>query len=192
MLKAGLTGNIGSGKTTVAKIFSILGAAVFNADEEAKLLLNEPSQKAGLVKYFGKGILRSGHQIDRKKLALLIFNNNEALSFVNRLIHPLVRQRFSEFCHQHIASPVCIYEAALIIETGFYLQLDKTIMVTAPEELRIQRVVLRDGTSVELLLHRMKNQWPEELKIPHADFIINNDGLTPLLEQCQAIFAEIS
>jgi dephospho-CoA kinase len=192
MLKVGLTGNIGSGKTTVAKIFSILGAAVFNADEEAKKLLNEPSQQSGLVNYFGNDILGSDHRIDRTKLANQIFNNKEALSFINQLIHPFVRQIFSEFCHLHSNYPVCMYEAAVIIETGFYKQLDKIIVVTAPEELRIQRVVLRDHTSAELLKQRMKNQWPEELKIPHADYAINNDGLTPLLEQCQAIFAKIS
>ncbi|MBE0663518.1 MAG: dephospho-CoA kinase [Bacteroidales bacterium] len=192
MLKVGLTGNIGSGKTTVAKIFSILGTAVFNADEEAKKLLNEPSQQSGLVNYFGNDILGSDHRIDRTKLANHIFNNKGALSFINQLIHPLVRQNFSEFCHLHSNYPVCIYEAAVIIETGFYKQLDKIILVTAPEEVRIQRVVLRDHTSAELLEPRMKNQWPEELKIPHADYVINNDGLTPLLEQCQAIFAEIS
>jgi dephospho-CoA kinase len=192
MHKVGLTGNIGSGKTTVAKIFGILGAVVFNADEEAKNLLNEPAQKAALLNYFGNDILGSDHKIDRAKLASEIFNNQEALNFINQLIHPLVRQKFNEFCHFNSSFSVCIYEAAVIIETAFYKQLDKTILVTAPEELRIQRVVMRDQTTAELVKQRMKNQWPEELKIPHADFVISNDGLTPLLEQCQAVFAEIS
>lgn len=191
MLKVGITGNIGSGKTTVARIFQALGAAVFHADEEAKLIINETTQKEILTNRFGGHILDNDHNIDRKKLAGLIFNNSEALDFVNHLIHPLVRKRFKQFCNSDPGATICIYEAAVIIETGFYKQLDKVILVTAPEALRIRRVIERDHVSEEHVRQRNNNQWPESRKAKYSDFVINNDSNNPLLEQCLSVYQQL-
>jgi dephospho-CoA kinase len=191
MLQIGLTGNIGSGKTTVARIFETLGAAVFNADEEAKTIINEEPQKTILITRFGDQILDDARNIDRKALAGIIFNNKEALNFINHLVHPLVRKRFKEFCRQKSETSLRIYEAAILIESGFYKRLDKVILVTAPEELRIRRIVDRDKTSEELVRQRIKNQWKESRKAKYSDFIIINDNETPLLEQCLFVYHQL-
>jgi dephospho-CoA kinase len=182
--KVGLTGNIGSGKTTVARILKSLGAAVFNADNEAKALLNESSVRQQLISTLGPQILDLEGMVDRQKLAKRIFNDPEALGFINDLIHPAVRKKFLAFCEKHSGSAYCIYEAAVMIETGFFSQLDFIILVTAPEELRISRVVERDNTNPGLVRQRMKNQWPDEKKIPFAHAVIANDETSPLLRQC--------
>lgn len=192
MLRVGLTGNIGSGKSTVARIFESLGAAVFNADEEAKRAISEPRQQEILITQFGKGITGPDHAIDRRKLAELIFNDKEALGFVNHLIHPIVRKRFNEFCDKNSKTPLCIYEAAILIETGYYTRLDRIIYVNAPEELRIQRVMQRDGVDRKAVLQRMKNQLPEEQKKKFGDHIIINDESVPLLDQCLKVFNELA
>jgi dephospho-CoA kinase len=191
MLKAGLTGNIGSGKTTVAKVFHSFGIPVFDADSQAKNALNESVQLEKLIAHFGPEISESDNKIDKKLFAHLVFNDPAALDYVNKLIHPIVRQRFFDFCEKHAGAPFCIYEAAIIIETGFYKQLDKTILVAAPESLRIQRVKKRDNLSEETIRERMKNQWPEEQKISTADFVIVNDEKLPLLEQCIEVYDKI-
>lgn len=191
MTTAGLTGNIGSGKTMVARIFEILGAAVFHADDEAKKILDEPDQQSLLAGRFGAQIIGVQKKIDRKLLAQIIFNDTEALAFVNQLIHPLVRSRFFQFCETQHRKPACIYEAAVLIETGFYKQLDKVILVTAPAELRMGRVMKRDGINRELVMQRAKNQWDESEKIPFADFVIINDEIQALLEQCLNVFEHL-
>ena len=191
MLKAGLTGNIGSGKTTVARVFHSFGIPVFDADKQAKNALNENAQLEKLIAHFGPEISGSNKKIDNKLFARIIFNDPAALDYVNKLIHPIVRQGFFDFCEKHAGAPFCIYEAAIIIETGFYKQLDKTILVTAPEALRIQRVKKRDNSSEETIRQRMKKQWPEEQKISSADFVIVNDEKLPLLEQCLEVYNKI-
>jgi len=191
MLKAGLTGNIGSGKTTVAKVFCSFGMPVFDADEQAKMALNESRQQEKLIARFGPEVIGSDKKIDKKYFARLIFNDPAALDYVNTLTHPIVRQRFFDFCEKHAGAACCLYEAAIIIETGFYKQLDKTILVTAPEALRIQRVKERDKVSEEAIRQRMKNQWPEEQKKTLADFVIVNDEKLPLLEQCLEVYKKM-
>ncbi len=191
MLKTGLTGNIGSGKTTVARVFRSFGIPVFDADEQSKMALNESLQQEKLIARFGPEIIGSDKKIDKKHFARLIFNDPAALEYVNKLIHPIVRQRFFDFCEKHAAAACCLYEAAIIIETGFYKQLDKTILVTAPEALRVQRVKERDNASEEVVRQRMKNQWPEEQKKSFADFVIANDEKLPLLEQCLEVYKKI-
>jgi dephospho-CoA kinase len=191
MLQIGLTGNIGSGKTTVARIFETLGAAVFNADEQAKTIIGEEPQKTILITRFGDQILDNDKKIDRKSLAGIIFRDKEALDFVNHLIHPLVRKRFKEFCLLKAKATLRIYEAAVLIESGFYKQLDKIILITAPEEIRIRRVIERDKTNEEQVRQRMRNQWNESKKAMYSDFVIINDNETPLLEQCISVYHEL-
>lgn len=191
MIRVGLTGNIGSGKTTVAKVFETLGAGVFYADNEARLMLNDAGILSKLIGRFGKQVVGSDQKIDRQALAEIIFRNKDALQFVNNLIHPAVRKRFDEFCNQNLHFKLFIYEAAILIETGYYKNLDKTILVTAPENIRLQRVIQRDKVSPEIVLQRMRNQWAEDRKLPFADFIVVNDNKSPILEQCDKIYTEL-
>ncbi len=191
MLTVGLTGNIGSGKTMVARILNILGASVFYADEAAKTIINDEFILPLLLKRFGPRVLNQDKMIDRHILAQLLFTDPEALKYVNALIHPVVRKRFDDFCKGHAYTPCCIYEAAILIETGFYIQLDRIILVTAPEALRIQRVMHRDQAGEEHIRQRMKKQWSEDRKSAFAHYIICNDGSKPLLRQCLEVFGKM-
>jgi dephospho-CoA kinase len=180
MLKVGLTGNIGSGKTLVAGIFKTFTVPVFDADGEAKAILQSVEMLGKLRSLFGEIIFENG-AINRKVLAEIVFGDSEKLNQLNALIHPKVRERFDNWVHQHQRSPYIIYEAAILIETGFYKQLDRIIIVTADEELRINRVMQRDKVAREMVHRRMDRQWDETKKIPFADFIIqnNNNRLIP-------------
>lgn len=178
MLKAGLTGNIGSGKSTVSNIFTILGVPVFDADYHAKTLLNDPEIKSLLSRIFGISIFLDD-EIDRKKLASIVFNDKAALEKLNSVIHPAVRAKFEQWTTENSQKPYLVYEAAIIFESGFNQQLDKIIMISADEEIRLKRVMKRDQASKEMVLSRMKNQWSDDKKCSLADFVIvnNNDEL---------------
>ncbi len=182
MLKVGLTGNIGSGKSLIAKIFENLQIPVFNADNEAKKILDSPKVIREIKRLFGHKI-SSGNSVDRKALAQIVFNDQSSLDQLNSIIHPAVRSNFATWAEQQTASPYVIYEAAILIESGHYLSLDKIILVTAPEELRIKRVMQRDTATKAMVQQRMANQWPEEKKIKHADFVIKNDESELLIPQ---------
>ena len=175
MIKVGLTGNIGSGKSTVARIFEILGVPVYHADKEAKKFLSAPKVKQELKKEFGKTIF-SGIEIDRKKLAEIVFNNKKSLNFLNALIHSRVRKDFEDWCLAYSNAPYVIQEAAILFESGFNTFFDKTIVVSCPEEIAVKRVMERDGTTEKEVVERMKNQWAQEQKKQLADFIIENDN----------------
>lgn len=183
MLSVGLTGNIGSGKTLVAKVFSALGIPVFNADMEARDLYLRPDIIREVVGIAGRGILGEDGMIDRPALASLVFTDKAILEKINRLVHPLVREGFARKAEMSPDSPYIIYEAAILIETGYFRELDRIIFVTAPEQTRIKRVMERDGISAEQVLLRMANQWPENEKIKFADHVICNDGSRMLLPQ---------
>ena len=183
MLSIGLTGNIGSGKSLAASIFSTLGIPVFNADQQARELYRQPGVINELVKITGNGIIDRDGMVDRQSLASLIFSDKAILERVNRLVHPLVREAFVRQKENSTEAPYIIYEAAILIESGYYRQLDRTILVTAPEKLRIERVMKRDGISIEQVRMRLANQWPEKDKLKFADHVITNDGLRMLLPQ---------
>ena len=181
MFIVGLTGGIGSGKTLVANIFNHLGIPVFNADTESKKILDEDLQiREQLTEWFGPDIYRTGKP-DRAKLAGIIFNDPVNLSLMNGLIHPKVMDHFMHWSNKLQDKPYVIHEAAILFESGFYKQVQSTILVTAPEEIRIARVKRRDHTTGELIRQRMKNQWTDEQKSLLASFIVQNDGITPLL-----------
>lgn len=181
-LKIGLTGGIGSGKSLAGKIFRALQAPVFDADIEAKNLMNNNHYiHEELCSLLGNDIYLPNGFVDRKKLAQIIFNNKEAIRQVNKIVHPAVRNRFVEW-HSQQKSPYIVYEAAILFESGYSVQMDYNILMTAPQELRIERVMKRDKTTHEKVLERMNNQWTDEKKKLLADFIIVNDEelfLTP-------------
>ncbi len=175
MLKVGLTGNIGSGKSTVAKIFNILGVPVYHADIEAKKFLFQNEIIRTLKNEFGESIIVN-NQIDRNILASIVFNKNEALDFLNQLIHPLVKEDFDNWCKkQDSETSYIILEAAILFESNFNQYVDKNILVAADQEIRLQRVIKRDKLQKEEVLKRMKNQWEEEKKAAFCDFIIKNN-----------------
>ncbi|MGQ7869291.1 dephospho-CoA kinase [Sunxiuqinia sp. sy24] len=176
MLKIGITGGIGSGKSTICKFFNLLGIPVFNADLEAKRIMNSSSLvRSQMMLHFGKDIYLPNQTLDRQKLAAKIFNSASMLQKVNAIVHPAVRNYFSEWC-QNQQSPYVVHEAAILFESGFYEMMDYIILVTAPEQQRIERVMRRDYSSIEQIKERMSKQWPDDKKIKLANTTINNNN----------------
>jgi dephospho-CoA kinase len=175
-IKVGITGGMGSGKSTVCKIFKLLGAPVFEADVVAKQLLNtHPEIKSGLVRLFGKGIYMQDGTIDRKKLAGIVFNDEIQLANMNRLVHPVVREEFNKW-HEKQQAAYIIHEAAILFESGFYKMMDFTLLISAPEQQRIERVIKRDEVREQQVLERINRQWPDEKKRKLASLEIINDN----------------
>jgi len=191
MHRVGLTGNIGSGKSLVAQIFETFGVPVFDADKEAKEILFSPEVSKKVIQLFGNSILSEGN-IDRKKLAQLVFNNELSLQKLNSIIHPAVRTKFENWSKSITGKPYLIYEAAILFESGHFKHLDAVISVDADPEIRIQRVMDRDGVLREQVLDRMRNQWPDERKNYLADFVIKNNGDELLIEQIEKVHASLT
>ena len=182
MKKIGITGGIGSGKTYVSKVFDSLGIPVFNADTEAKKLMSSSSELIQSIKYeFGNDIF-DDYILNTKKLASLVFSDTEKLRKLNSLVHPIVRQEFLRWQVKKKSTYV-IKEAAILFESDSYKGLDAVICVTAPINLRIDRVKLRDGYSYREIKNRIENQISQEEKENLSDYIIVNDGVKSLLPQ---------
>lgn len=195
MLKVGLTGSIGSGKSTMARYFQVLGIPVYIADVEAKKFLSDAEVTRLIVEMAGTDVLFADGSIDRRKLAAVVFNDPGKLAELNGIIHPRVRQHFYRWVDEQRDVPYIIQEAAVLFESGFYTMFDKIITVAAPEEERISRVMRRDGATREEVLARMDNQWPEEEKILKSDFVIingDNDLAIPQVNEIHLKLVEIS
>lgn len=173
-LKIGLTGGIGSGKSTVAKIFEQLGVPVYYADAASKRLYQtDPGLIENLKHYFGHDIYTNG-QLNRSKLAGIVFGNNEKLALLNQLVHPpTIRDAEAWFARQ--TTPYVIKEAALLFESGSVEGLDYVIGVFAPVHLRLKRVMERDQVQRQDVLNRMNKQLSESIKMKLCDFVITND-----------------
>ncbi|HRW74863.1 MAG: dephospho-CoA kinase [Lewinellaceae bacterium] len=184
MLKVGVTGNIGSGKTTVCRMFESLGVPVIYADQVGRdLLEQDKTLRQEIVLLLGE---QSYHEekADRAFIAAQVFGHPERLAALNELIHPRVQQSVQIwFDSLPKETPYAIEEAALLIESGGYRLLDRLILVSAPEPIRIQRVMDRDGVLRHQVLSRMKHQLDEESKRLFCDFVIDNDGDALLLPQ---------
>lgn len=182
-IKVGITGGIGSGKSTIATVFIKLGIPVFFSDIEATKIISSDS-KAGkkIVREFGKEILVN-EKIDRKKLAKIVFSNREKLVLLNSIVHPAVREYFIKWEKKQKNIPYIIQEAAILIETGIYKNLDFIILVTAPEDLKIKRVMQRDLISKNEVLARIQAQWSDRQKKKFADAVIVNDEKKLVLPQ---------
>lgn len=181
MLKIGITGGIGSGKSTICQVFELLGIPVFYADAAAKALMATNEQlKQAITADFGKDSYLPDGNVNRAYLAGVVFDNPTALEKLNALVHPVVFKAFDDWVKaQH--SPYVIKEAALLFESGSHQLCDKTILVTAPEALKIARIVKRDQTTEEEIRARMARQMPDEEKIPMADILIHNDEQSLLI-----------
>jgi len=174
MIKIGLTGGIGSGKTTVAKIFEVLGIPVYYADDAAKHLMNtDPGLKEQIIKNFGEGSYING-ELDRKYIAAIVFNEKAKLELLNSLTHPATIRNAEEWMKKQ-NSPYIIKEAALLFESGANRSVDQVIGVYAPLPLRIQRTMQRDRITKEDVLKRVSRQMDEEEKIKRCDHVIIND-----------------
>lgn len=189
MIIAGLTGNIGSGKSIVAKIFRTLDVPVFDADACSRQLTRQPKILQQIAGTFGAH-LTTGESLDRKALAEIVFNDEKKLDLLNQIIHPAVHAAFAKWASQQVAAYV-LYEAAIIAETGRSGDLDALIVVTAPQKLRLRRVMKRDNATHEMVLQRTKSQWPEEKKMVVADYLIYNDNSRLVIPQVLAIDAAL-
>ncbi|MFV0248056.1 MAG: dephospho-CoA kinase [Tenacibaculum sp.] len=171
----GLTGGIGSGKTTVAKIFaSCKNVAVYNADIEAKKLMNNSSTiKTKLINEFGKEVLKN-RRVNSAYLANIVFKNKEKLLTLNKIVHPVVYEHLKKFIASNKKRLYTVYENAILFENKSWAYCNKIITVTAPLELKIQRVIKRDKTTSEEVKNRIKNQWCDAKKIIQSHYLINN------------------
>jgi dephospho-CoA kinase len=187
----GLTGGIGSGKTTVSKIFNAFGVKVFNSDNVAKTLLNKNKEvRKEVVKLFGD--VYSDDGINSKKLASIVFNNSESLNKLNQIIHPKVNDEFIKWVKENNKEELLIKEAAILIESGGHKNLDEIILVVADELTRIQRVINRDKAVKEEVLQRIKKQLPDEEKIKISNYIIYNNEIDLLIPQVENILKKVN
>ena len=186
MFKVGLTGGIGSGKSTVARVFGVLGIPVFNADDESKRLLQEDEgAKSAVIAAFG-GRIYPGGELDRAALASVVFNDPEAMAKLNAIAHPAVRKELGQWVDRQ-RSPYVLVEAALLVDTGWYRSMDHLMVVSAPEAERVKRVMARDGATEEQVMARMRNQVGEEQRMAVADSIVRNDGHELVIPQVLAL-----
>ena len=178
----GLTGGIGSGKTTVANYFQEMGVPVYIADDGAKRVMQSKNILAEVKAAFGGNIF-DNDILNRAKLAQIVFNDKEQLAKLNAIVHPAVKLDFDDWVKEHKNNDYVMYEAAILFESGRYKDCDVIITVTAPEEVRIDRVIKRDKTTREEVLSRMKMQWNDEKRISKSNFVINNNNLKNAKEE---------
>lgn len=192
MMIIGVTGGIGSGKSVVSEIFRLHGIPVFDADKEAKNLNDtSPYIKEQITFHFGEGFYKDG-KLDREKFASIIFQDKDKTTLANSIIHPELAKHFIEWCGQRTSYQLVVIDAALLIEAGFHRFTDKVVMVSAPSEIRIGRVIKRDEIIRRQVKERMNKQLPEEEKIKYADFIIYNDNRHSLIRQIDDFLSSIS
>lgn len=188
-MRIGVTGGIGSGKSFVCQIIERIGYPVYYSDNESKLIVDSNKQiKEQLISLLGDTVYQN-NQLNRTFLAQQLFLSNEIRQQVNAIIHPVVRAQFDLWASQQQAKFV-FNEAAILFETGSYKQFDKTILVTAPIELRIQRTMQRSNLTLEEVEHRMEAQWEDDRKVSLADYVIVNDG-QPLLVQLEKVLENL-
>jgi len=182
MITVGLTGGIGSGKSYIAQVFKNLSIPVFNSDYQAKLAYSDGKIQDTVIKLLGQESFIK-QKPNTSFIAEKAFSNSATLVKLNAIIHPWVEKQFRDWADSMSGYPYLIKEAAIIFETGKYKKLDYTICVTASEQTRISRIVLRDDASEENIKKRMKHQWTDEKKSSLADFVIQNDGKQLIIPQ---------
>jgi dephospho-CoA kinase len=193
MLKVGITGGIGSGKTTVCKIFETLGIPIYYADDRAKFLMNtEEYLVTEITKLFGEQAYLLKGELNRPHIASIAFSDKNVLQKLNALVHPIVHQDSEKWFLEQQNVPYVLKEAALYFETGGYKMLDKMITVFAPKEMRIERVMKRDNRTAVEVEARINNQMPDSEKVKLADFVIYNDGSQSLIQQIYAVHKILS
>ena len=186
----GLTGGIGSGKSTIAKEFAALGIAVFNSDEQAKVLITNNAQvKKRIIVAFGEEAYQNG-EYNRAYIAQIVFNNSEKLAILNGIVHPALAKYFKQWAKKQI-SPYVLKEAAILFESGSYKDCNYIITVTAPEEVRIARVMARDHCTEAQVRVRMSQQWSDAQRIALSNAVIENIDLESAKEQVKRIHLQL-
>jgi len=188
MKKIGLTGGIGSGKTSIAQILEAMSYPVYYSDLRAKFLSDEhPAIRQGLIALLGEETYVD-ETLNRVFVSECIFSNPDLRIKVNEIIHPIVRKDFDDWATQQTGSLI-FNEAAILFETGAYQQFDETLLVCAPVAIRIQRVMLRDHCSKASVEQRIQSQWTDEQKRSLTKYCIENDGKQPVLIQLEKILS---
>ncbi len=191
MIKIGITGGIGSGKTTVCKIFQVMGVPVYCADIEARKLTDtHPDIIKPIKGLFGNDIYEGG-LLNRKRVASIVFNEKEKLTRLNQIIHPVVNLHFVQWLDENKNFPIVVKEAAILFESGGDKDMDKVISVCAPIDLRIQRVMERDGLTVEQVRNRINNQMSEEERISKSDFVIRCNDIDLVIPQVLSLYNKL-
>jgi dephospho-CoA kinase len=190
MIRTGLTGNIGSGKSAVASVFSYLGVPVYHADEESKKFLKDPGIITTIARQFGQEVLEKG-KISRSRLSARVFADPAELRKLNSILHPLVMTDYGSWMLLNRNAPYLIMESAIIFENGFAKEFDRIIHVSCPGSIAIERVMKRDGVSREMVVDRMKHQLKDDDKARLSDFVIINDGSQMLVPQVLAIHRKL-
>ena len=191
MKTIGLTGGIGSGKTTVSQMFAQYGVPLFCCDAVArKIQDSDPRAIQGMKNLFGSDIYSADGILDRRRVASVVFSSPETLARLNALIHPLVHEAFAKFAASHAAKPLTLMESAILIQSGFYRNADFCVLVTAPLETRIARVMQRDHTTRNQVLARINNQMPDSKMAEYCKYQIVNEDLEEVKGQVEMIIAE--
>jgi len=191
MLIAGLTGNMGSGKSTVARIFSTLHIPVYHADDAAKRFYRDPDVIRKVDSLTQGAVTDTQGDIDLKKLAGVIFQDPVLLRQLSELIHPLVMQDFRLWVSRQSSVPYVIQETAILFEEGLQSQYDKVIHVSCPYEITLKRILNRDRLTDEAIRQRTQWQWPDERKVALSDWVIVNDGMTLVIPQVLSIHKQL-
>lgn len=187
----GLTGGIGSGKTTIGNYFRSLGIPVYMADDEGRKITDLPEIVAQIENVFGVEVIEE-QKVNRQKLAAIVFTNPEKLRQLNAIVHPAVKKHFGHWVRQHQNHPLVVKETAILFESGSDKDCDFVISVTAPLETRIERVMNRDKVSRESVLERIQNQMPDTDRVQKSDFHIENSDLHAAKEQADKILKNLS
>lgn len=187
----GLTGGIGSGKSTIAEYIHSKGIPVYIADDQAKKIMDDPEIVKKVREIFEENVVEN-EKLNRKKIAELVFSSPNLLKKLNEIIHPAVREDFNKWLKNNEKSNFIVKEAAILFESGSYKDCDKIILVTAPQDIRIERVMNRDKVSRGQVLDRMKNQWSDEQKAAFSDYIIDNTDLSISLKEVDLILKELN
>jgi dephospho-CoA kinase len=190
MIKLGLTGGIGSGKSTVAKVFQEMGIPVYYADDEAKKFLAYEEVKKRLQVLFGAQVVNALGAIDKPVLASIVFTDEKELAKLNALIHPLLENDFQEWVLKQNTSFI-VKEAAILFEAGFDKSVDKILTISAPIDQRIDRVIKRDGVSRQQVLDRISKQWSDQQREAKSDFVIRNANEDMILAKILDIYSQL-
>ncbi len=192
MIKLGITGGIGSGKSVVSRLFRMMDIPVYLTDDEAKrLMIEDPIIRHELCTLVGNEVYQADLSLNRSLLANFIFGNPDNLIKVNSIVHPRVKTDFLQWAEHHKTFPLVGMECAILYESGFEIVVDKVLLVTAPLELRLRRAVKRDSTQEEQIRKRIKHQWDDIQLIGRADFVVLNDEETLLLPQITEILQQL-
>ncbi len=193
-IRIGITGGIGSGKSVVSRLLQTMNIPVYSSDEEAKRLMQADAEiRAGLKALVGEELYGSGLGLNKALLASFMFGHAERVAQVNAIVHPRVRDDFRRWAErQALFAPLLGIESAILLEAGFRDEVDAVVMVYAPEDVRIERATRRDAASRESIVKRIHSQMDDEEKRKQADYVIVNDGETPLIPQVLALIASLS